>query len=244
MRTSIIVLLAGAIVCTSTAALADDVTVAVTSPPPPAPSRASIEDSGHLIVDRVVSYSAVSGGVVAFGGIVGYSSGIVEGTTPSPTSTTPTPSSSRATIAWLGPSADYVFAKRLTLGASIGISNIHTRRTGDAPYSTGEDNWFNVTIVPRVGYIRAISDDLSIWTRVGVGGTESITGSSESSSGWEVDADSLLVLRAGRHLMANIGPTMRYARTRVRPTSSGSDGIDGSATGFSLGARVALGLVF
>ena len=242
MRTSIVVLLVGAIVSTSTAAWADD--VAPAAPPAPAPAAmASIEDSGHLLVDRIVSYGIISGGVGAFGGIAGYSSSTIEGTAVSASPTTPTPSSSRASFTWFTPSADYVFAKRLTLGATIGVSNTHTRRTGDAPYGTGEDNWFNVTIVPRVGYIRAITDDVSIWTRIGIGGTESITGSNESSSGWEVDADSLLVLRAGRHLMANLGPTVRYARTRVR-ASGASDGIDGTATGFSVGARVALGLVF
>lgn len=243
MRSSIVVLLVGAIVSTSTAALADDVAPGALPAPAPAPI-ASIEDSGHLIVDRIVSYGVITGGGLAFGGIAGYSSSTVEGTAFGASPTTPSSSSSRATFTWFTPSADYVFAKRLTLGAGIGVSNVHTRRAGDAPYGAGEDNWFNVTFVPRVGYIRAITDDVSIWTRVGIGGTESITGSNESSSGWEVDADSFLVLRAGRHLMANLGPTLRYARTHVRAASSGSDGIDGTATGFSVGARVALGLVF
>jgi hypothetical protein len=246
MRSSIVLLLIGASVFSVTSAAAEQTVVTTIDRPRDAPpSRPSIEDRGHVIFDRILSYGIVPGGGVAFGGIVGYSSASSDGTMQGPLGATGQPQpnvSSRSTYTWFAPSADYVFSQRLTIGASIAVSNAHTRMTSDDG-SGVENNAFFVSVVPRIGYIRALTDDLSIWTRVGFGGSESLTGSSTGAAGWELDADSALVIRAGRYFMANVGPTVRYATLRIREPGY-ANVTDGTASQFAIGGRFGVGLVF
>ncbi len=247
MRTSIIVLLAGAIVCTSsTFASADDTTSVAPSPPPPL-SPPSIEDRGHVIFDRVLSYGVASGplGGFGFGGIAGYSSNSTDGTLGTAIDGTPARSSMRSAYVWLAPSLDYVFAKRLTIGATLALTNMHQRYSSGSGATGGSTqiDTFSVAVAPRVGYLRALTDDIALWTRVGFGATESLSGSLESSFGWQLEADSLLVFRAGRHLIATLGPTLRYGHTTTHAVV-GAGWPDGTSDGFSVGGRASLGLIF
>jgi hypothetical protein len=121
-----------------------------------------------------------------------------------------------STMFSFAPSADVVVFHHLTVGATISVTNYHWKQDGpfgDGTRGTAESGGdrFSVSAMPRVGYIFALTPELSLWPRAGAGLSRSIVGDSTNGGyAFLASMDLALVYQPTRALLLSVGPELAY----------------------------------
>jgi len=149
---------------------------------------------------------------------------------------------------WLVPSADFFPIDHLSVGGLIqfGLTSttFSTKATATSlPATTGMPTIFDVTILPRIGYLFPIGQRIGIWPRLGVGYAlhESVAGPAAPKttlSGLLVDLDTTLLYRLNETFFAGVTPELS-----ILPGSAETGGVSVTATNVQFAISTGIGVI-
>ena len=151
----------------------------------------------------------------------------------------------RATTFWLAPSADYFVIDHLSIGGLIGVetqsSSVERPINGAATQTFDQPTTTSFTLLPRIGYLFAISDRFGIWPRAGLGfvsrqltdsdPTDPAVTSKTTTSGFLIDLDVGFLYRPVEPVFLRLGPELAttlgasHSRTNRGVTQSANAGV-------------------
>jgi hypothetical protein len=123
-----------------------------------------------------------------------------------------TPLDVRSTTLSMAPSVDYFVSDRVSLGGCLALG--YAKRgfdTSPAGDSNPDSTYYDIAVEPRAGITWPLSDDLTLWTQVGLGvnrGRAQYADHQENTSSWHGTAEVQLVAKASRSVLFAVGPAM------------------------------------
>jgi hypothetical protein len=126
---------------------------------------------------------------------------------------------------WIAPAFDYFIARRVSLGASLGLLYSNIGVSGPSVFKGEKADALLLSIVPRVGYVVPITDRLALWPRLAVGYTTAASGqyfgqiggwgAPQSVQTWIAGGDLGVVFRVTRNLMLHLTPSIVASYTKA-----------------------------
>jgi hypothetical protein len=177
-----------------------------------------------LVIDELSGFRASTVGGVSYAGPIGIS---VQSLSENLPSANPAASAGSTTThftnIWFAPSADYFVIDHLSIGGLIEITSTSSSQTTTLFASTSTTvslpTTTNVTVVPRVGWMFAVTDRFGIWPRAGLGyavrttastDSQAVPGSTDTFSGFVVDLDVGFLYRVNQTFFLSGRPEITF----------------------------------
>ncbi len=157
-----------------------------------------------LVLDDLSGFRASTAGGVAYAGPLGFSTQSFSENIPAANGTNAGTDTIHETTFWFAPSLDYFLFEHISIGVLLELAftaaNYNQSVFGTATKNQSLPSTVNVTVLPRAGWMLALSDHWALWPRLGLGWgllevnalTNAGTGttrSASSSSTFLVDVD-------------------------------------------------------